>query len=542
MSKFADLQPHPYADMFPYMVGADRTEFVSDIRQNGLQEQIILLDGKILDGRNRYRALKDIGEYGVRHFIDFEMHCKLANISPDPLQFVLSKNLHRRQLTESQRAMVAAALANMTSGRNAQSKSANLQTLPQTSVKEAAKQLNVSARSVADAKKVMAEAAPEVVEAVRTGDVKVSAAAHLASLSRDEQVDLIREAAPQAVAKVAKEQRDKKTADKKAKRAQKEQALAGKAVALPKEKFQVILTDDEWQFEPYCRETGMDRAADNHYPTSDMDALGRRDIARIAAKDCVLFMWATVPMLPQAIALMQSRGFAYKSNLVWVKEGRKGTGYWFRNCHELLLVGTRGDIPAPAMGEQADSVIKAPVGKHSEKPDAAYEVIERYYPNAKKIELNARRARPGWFVWGNEAPETAPKSEPETLPAKVPKMKKLAKAEALLGGDQPSIDAVFRPVPDGQPSVKDLLVAHTEIEHTDAKGKVQSLTVLKVNGPYDMNGATTFSIAAIASKKFDPTKNQKGDWFGGWVAVDGKILPADINSNERIRLNMAVAE
>jgi N6-adenosine-specific RNA methylase IME4 len=112
----------------------------------------------------------------------------------------------------------------------------------------------------------------------------------------------------------------------------------------------------------------MDRAADNHYPTSETDAICARPVGDIAADDCVLFLWATAPMLPDALRVMAAWGFAYKSHAIWKKD-RIGTGYWFRNQHELLLIGTKGKIPAPAMGTQFPSVIDAPVGKHSEKPD-----------------------------------------------------------------------------------------------------------------------------------------------------------------------------
>jgi N6-adenosine-specific RNA methylase IME4 len=119
--------------------------------------------------------------------------------------------------------------------------------------------------------------------------------------------------------------------------------------ALPDRRYGVILADPPWRFEPYSRITGMDRAADNHYPTS---ALAVRSIA---ARDCALFLWATVPMLLQAHEVMAAWGFTYKSNFAWVKN-RMGTGFWNRNKHELLLVGTRGHVPAPAMGTQAVSV------------------------------------------------------------------------------------------------------------------------------------------------------------------------------------------
>jgi N6-adenosine-specific RNA methylase IME4 len=173
---------------------------------------------------------------------------------------------------------------------------------------------------------------------------------------------------------------------------------------LPQKKFGVILADPEWSFETFDPDTGADRSASNHYPTSSLEVIKARPVLDIAADDCVLFLWATVPMLPQALEVMAGWGFAYRSSAVWVKPNA-GTGYWFRNRHELLLVGARGNIPCPAQGEQWASVIEAPTGRHSEKPDAVYELIEAYFPTLPKIELNARTARPGWDRWGNESPD-----------------------------------------------------------------------------------------------------------------------------------------
>ncbi|HEV7278417.1 MAG TPA: MT-A70 family methyltransferase [Devosiaceae bacterium] len=193
------------------------------------------------------------------------------------------------------------------------------------------------------------------------------------------------------------------TADKKLRRRIREAQLAHKQKALPDRLYGVIYADPEWRFETYS-EAGLDRAADNHYPTSDLATIKARPVGTLAAPDCVLFLWATAPMLPQALEVMRFWGFEYKSQFVWDKL-EEGTGYWNRNRHELLLVGTRGNVPAPAPGTQWPSVIASRPGAHSEKPDWAHELIESYFPNLPKIELNARRLRPGWDAWGLEAPE-----------------------------------------------------------------------------------------------------------------------------------------
>lgn len=192
-------------------------------------------------------------------------------------------------------------------------------------------------------------------------------------------------------------------ADKAEARAERERALGAKQQALPDRKYGVILADPEWRFEPWSRETGMDRAADNHYPTSCTEVISARDVPSIAADDCVLFLWATAPMLAHGFLVMAAWGFDYKSNYVWVKD-KIGSGYWNREQHEHLLIGTRGNVVAPAMGTQWASVIEAPRREHSRKPDEVLEMIEAYFPSLPKIELNRRGpARPGWDAWGNEA-------------------------------------------------------------------------------------------------------------------------------------------
>jgi hypothetical protein len=141
-----------------------------------------------------------------------------------------------------------------------------------------------------------------------------------------------------------------------------ERETAAKILALPDKRFGAILADPEWRFQPYSRKTGMSRAADNHYSTSATKVIAQRSVPSIAAKNCVLFLWATIPMLLDAHEVMKGWGFAYKSHVIWEKADL-GAGYWVREQHELLLIGTRGRIPAPAPGKQWPSVIKAPRGR-----------------------------------------------------------------------------------------------------------------------------------------------------------------------------------
>jgi N6-adenosine-specific RNA methylase IME4 len=189
-------------------------------------------------------------------------------------------------------------------------------------------------------------------------------------------------------------------------RQSRERILGVVQLSLPDKKYGVIVADPEWRFEPWSRESGMDRAADNHYPTSCTEVIAARDVPSIAADDCVLFLWATAPMLPQALLVMEAWGFNYRSGYVWAKD-KIGTGYWGRNQHEHLLIGVKGKIPAPAMGTQYPTIIKGFTSRHSAKPECVLDMIEQYFPTLPKIELNRRGpARKNWDSWGNESEQS----------------------------------------------------------------------------------------------------------------------------------------
>jgi N6-adenosine-specific RNA methylase IME4/ParB-like chromosome segregation protein Spo0J len=165
--------------------------------------------------------------------------------------------------------------------------------------------------------------------------------------------------------------------------------------------YNVIYCDPPWRFEPYSRITGMDRAADNHYPTMTREQLDALELP--AADDCALFLWATIPMLPEALAFMTRHDFVYRSAYAWHKPG-PGTGYWSQvDQLELLLVGTRGQVPAPSPGTQPPQVQTFSRGDHSVKPEAFAAMIETMFPAVAKLEMFARAPRSGWDVWGNEA-------------------------------------------------------------------------------------------------------------------------------------------
>ena len=191
---------HPIAELFPLMQGGAFEELAADICAHGLQEAIWLYEGQILDGRNRWRACQVAGVEPV--FKDYT--------GTDPLGFVVSLNLKRRHLTESQRAMVGARLANMKAGDNQHKTASGQDNCPDLSKKDAANILNVSDKSIQRAKKVQMDGIKELGRKVESGELRVSVAADIAGLPEEEQVEVLGKASERLVLQVAKEIRGRR--------------------------------------------------------------------------------------------------------------------------------------------------------------------------------------------------------------------------------------------------------------------------------------------------------------------------------------------
>jgi N6-adenosine-specific RNA methylase IME4 len=167
---------------------------------------------------------------------------------------------------------------------------------------------------------------------------------------------------------------------------------------LPVGKFNLIYADPPWEYDFSISDS---RQIENQYPTMSVDKIAELDIQSICDTDTVLFLWATSPKLAESLFVMDRWGFQYKTCMVWVKD-RIGMGYYARQKHELLLIGTMGTPKLPEPENRPDSVIVAPRLEHSKKPDEVYLIIEKMYSNFNKIELFARSKRKDWSVWGNQ--------------------------------------------------------------------------------------------------------------------------------------------
>ena len=179
-----------------------------------------------------------------------------------------------------------------------------------------------------------------------------------------------------------------------------------KNAPFPNKKYSIIYADPPWDYKGQLQHTGTggkeSGGAIRHYPTVPVSEMKTWDVASISEEDCLLFMWSSSPHLDQAIQLGKAWGFRWATvAFVWDKQ-RPNPGFYTMSQCELCLVFRRGKIPKPRGARNIRQLVQVKRTRHSEKPDAVRERIEKMFPQQSKIELFARKRYPDWDAWGLE--------------------------------------------------------------------------------------------------------------------------------------------
>lgn len=160
-------------------------------------------------------------------------------------------------------------------------------------------------------------------------------------------------------------------------------------------KFSTVLADPPWRY----HNRASRGAVCNHYETMSVDEIRALPVRELAADNAHLHLWVTNAILFEAANIFEAWGFEFKSSFVWCKR-KIGLGNYWRNTHEILLTGARGN--ATRFNDHSlYSWEMLAQGEHSEKPEEVRRYIERASPGSY-LELFGRKAIPGWTVWGNE--------------------------------------------------------------------------------------------------------------------------------------------
>lgn len=172
----------------------------------------------------------------------------------------------------------------------------------------------------------------------------------------------------------------------------------------PNKKYQIIYADPPWFYNERIGETdNYVRGAQQHYRTvrlADLKALPISDIAD--QEHCLIFLWATSPMIADAIEMGNHWGFKYITvGFIWHKQLPVVGNYTMSEC-EFVLIFKKGRIPKPRGARNIRQFLSKTRTKHSEKPPEIRDRIHAMFPEQDKIELFARHKVDGWDVWGNE--------------------------------------------------------------------------------------------------------------------------------------------
>lgn len=346
------MEFHEYANLFPMMQPDELTDLVADIKQNGLIEPIVLYEDKILDGRNRFLAC---GEAGVKPHYEYYK-------GDEPVSYVVSKNLHRRHLNETQRGTIGDKIANMRQGeRNDIEPIANLQKV---SLNQAADLVNVSKRTISNVRKVRQEA-PELMPKLESGEMT----------------------AHEAVKIIKKDKRDQQIQEQ-------IKEIEQNDFTPPTQKYDVIVVDPPWPYGTKYDPNG--RRAANPYPEMSLDDIKAIDLP--ASDDCVLWLWTTHKFMRYSFDIIDAWGFRDVAIITWVKD-RMGLGTHIRSQSEFCIMALKGK-PTINLTNQT-TVVNGKLKEHSRKPDEFYEMVNSLCVGYK-LDYFSREQREGWDQYGND--------------------------------------------------------------------------------------------------------------------------------------------
>lgn len=167
--------------------------------------------------------------------------------------------------------------------------------------------------------------------------------------------------------------------------------------------YSVIVADPPWRFRTWG-EHNQHKSASRHYSLMTTDDIKALPVAQLAQRDCLLLLWGTGAMLPQALDVMAAWGFTYKSLMSWRKttpagKVRMGTGYWTRSMHEPILIGALGK---PRKISGFPSLFDGVARQHSRKPDEFYDLVLKHSDGVSRADLFSRETRPGFDGFGEE--------------------------------------------------------------------------------------------------------------------------------------------
>jgi len=391
---YPTYQIHPAAAEFPLMDEARLSALADDLRAHGQREPIRLLDGLIIDGRNRYRACALIGA---------EPRTEALPPDTDPWAYVWSENGERRDLTAAQRYLIWQACAAKSTSWLAEQQQIRDRANAQRSAATTARPRNeVGVLATSRASTRGSTGCYDTDRAKRQNKSSTAkATASRTNRSTVERMDALVAHRPDLADSVRSGEMGESAAVREMRRAEtiaKLNSIREREVKAVAGVYDVIVVDPPWpmvKIERDCRP----HQSESDYPTMDEESLTAIPIP--AASDCHLWLWTTQRFLPMAFRILDAWRFRYVCTFVWHKPG----GYQpidlpQYNCEFALYarIGSPRFIDTKALPTCFDS----PRGAHSEKPGLFYDTVRRVTAG-RRLDMFSRRTIEGFDSWGNEA-------------------------------------------------------------------------------------------------------------------------------------------
>jgi len=367
-----------FQELLPPLREAEYARLEASIKSDGVRDPIVVWNGVIVDGHNRY----DIAQ---KHGIAFQTIEKTFVDEEEACLWIVSNQSARRNLSKSQLAMIAVRLATLPKGANQHTE------FSVCSQSHIAERFGISVDSIQQAKRVCSDGAAELIEAMKMGIIPVGEGSKLTRLPGDSQREIVETIVTGKAASVPEAIRVKK----KAKREAEIDEMRKQVVTMPTGNFSCIVIDPPWNYgAKYCPD--YYRGA-NPYPEMTREELINMPI--VSADDCIMFLWTTQRFIWDAKELLDHWGFKYRSTIIWDKESM-GLGTFLRQQCEFCLIGLKGK-PLLNNPHNIRDIIRERGREHSRKPEAFYELVNTLCPGSK-VEYFARQQRAGFACFGND--------------------------------------------------------------------------------------------------------------------------------------------
>lgn len=369
-----------FQSLIPALSAEEYKQLEENILHDGIRDALIVWNGVLLDGHNRYKIAQ-------KHGLTYNVQEMNFDSRADAERWVILNQFGRRNLSAYDRSILALRLKPIIA---AQAKEQQIRKpdfvcqisdkqKPIDTKKEIAKAAGVSHDTIAKVEKIETQASPEIKAAVKSGEMSINQAYQAT-------------------------RREEKKAEVQKRIEEYAEVQTGVIdIKKPEKKYNIIYADPPWRY----WESGNKNQSE-HYQTMTIDDICKLPIKDISAEDSVLFLWVTYPILAEAFRVIESWGFKYSTAaFVWVKKNKAadspffGCGSWTRANSELCLLATRGSVQR--LDATISQIVESPIEEHSKKPDIVRELIERLVGKLPRVELFCRHPADGWDIWGNEA-------------------------------------------------------------------------------------------------------------------------------------------